>query len=151
MHSFLTKTCSLSLTALLIVAALACKDQVNPVTTIDLNLETTALARVLTGDGGRTLYFFGADADGTANCTGACAGNWPVYYKETFGLGCGLTAPDFAIITRDDGAKQTTYKGWPLYYFGPGLGVRGNTKGVSVPRPGVWPAVNKTTPEAPVG
>ena len=279
MHSFNNKARSLSLAALLIVAILACKDEVNPVTTTDLNLETTSLGRVLTGDDGRTLYVFAADVDGTANCNGACAGNWPAYYKETFTLGNGLNAADFTTITRTDGAKQTaykgwplyyfkndakagditgenvgdvwrvaktsytvqiasrqlvgndgksytfdtkegtgnslfltdsvgrtlyafapdkknkntytkadlsnnsvwplfegtigeipstlnkadfgtitvfgktqiTYKGWPLYYFGPDQGIRGNTKGVSVPRPGVWPVVNKTTPEAPVG
>lgn len=151
MHSFINKTRSLSLAALLIVVTLGCKDELNPVTTTDLNLETTALGRVLTGDGGRTLYVFGADADGNANCSGACLGNWPVYYKETFSLGNGLTAADFTTITRADGAKQTAFKGWPLYYFGPDQGIRDNTKGVSVPRPGVWPVVYKTSPEAPTG
>lgn len=278
MHAIFTKTRSLSLATLLIAVMLACKDQVNPVITTDLNLETTALGRVLTGDGGRTLYVFAADANGSANCTGTCAGNWPAYYKETFSLGKGLNSGDFTTITRTDGTKQTaykgwplyyfkndakagdalgenvgdvwrvaktnytvqvasrqlvgqdgklytfdkkegtgnslfltdsvgrtlyafapdkknrntytksdfsnnatwplfegtiseipstlnrsdfttitvfgrtqiTYKGWPLYYFGPDQGIRGNTKGVSVPRPGVWPVVNKTTSEAPV-
>jgi len=28
-----------------------------------------------------------------------------------------LKADDFATITREDGQKQTTYKGLPLYYF----------------------------------
>ena len=273
MHSFMYKTRTLSLAALLVVVTLACKDETNPVTTTDLNVQTTSLGKVLAGEGGRTLYFFAGDADGKANCGGTCLGNWPVYYKETPTLGNGLVAADFTTVTRDDGAKQTafkgwplyyfkndtkagenvgnvwqvaktdytvlmasrqltgldgklytfdtkegtgnslfltdnvgrtlyaffndkkgtnkytkadlsnntvwplfegtigevpstlskadfstitvfgktqiTYKGWPLYYFGSDLGVRGNTKGVSSPRPGVWPVVNKTTPEAP--
>ena len=31
--------------------------------------------------------------------------------------GDGLDSSDFATITRTDGSSQTTYKGWPLYYF----------------------------------
>jgi predicted lipoprotein with Yx(FWY)xxD motif len=31
--------------------------------------------------------------------------------------GSSLAAADFSVITRTDGKKQTTYKGWPLYYF----------------------------------
>ncbi|MDB5239556.1 MAG: hypothetical protein JWP57_181 [Spirosoma sp.] len=118
MRPFLSKTRSLSLTALLIVASLACKDAVeNPTTTTDLNLETTALGKALTGDGGRVLYVFAGDANGTANCTGNCLTTWPLYYKETPTMGNGLTAADFTTITRADGAKQTAYKGWPLYYY----------------------------------
>ncbi|MFW5805897.1 MAG: fasciclin domain-containing protein, partial [Bacteroidales bacterium] len=37
------------------------------------------------------------------------------------------------------GRTQMTYNGWPLYYFGSDDAMRGSTKGVSVPSPGVWP------------
>ena len=117
MHSFMYKTRTLSLAALLIVATLSCKDETNPITTTDLNVQATSLGKVLAGEGGRTLYFFAMDADGKANCSGTCLGNWPVYYKETPTLGNGLVAADFTTVTRDDGAKQTAFKGWPLYYF----------------------------------
>ena len=83
----------------------------------DLALTTTALGPVLTGSDGKTLYFFAPDANGSANCTGACTDTWPVFYKETPLLGTGLIASDFTTITRADGARQTVYKGWPLYYF----------------------------------
>ncbi len=83
----------------------------------DLSLTTTTLGSVLTGTGGKTLYFFAPDANGKANCTGTCTDTWPVFYKETPLLGTGLTAGDFTTITRTDGSKQTAYKGWPLYYF----------------------------------
>lgn len=258
---------------------MACSDEENPLTTADLRVENTALGTVLAGDGGRTLYFFGRDTDGNANCAGTCAETWPVFYKENLTLGAGLNRTDFTTVTRADGSKQTayhgwplyyykddkqvgdvtgenvgnvwmvaktnysilvasrqlvgldgknytfdqkegtgnslyltdslgrtlyafapdkrnkntytkadlsnnavwpiaevsairdipstlnrsdfstivavgktqlTYKGWPLYYFGSDEGKRGNTKGVSVPRPGVWPVVYKTSPEAPV-
>ncbi|WP_425564114.1 hypothetical protein [Saccharothrix xinjiangensis] len=42
------------------------------------------------------------------------------------------------------GKTQLVYRGWPLYYFGQDQ-QRGDTKGVSVPRPGVWPIVNQET------
>ncbi len=83
----------------------------------DLSLTTTSLGAVLTGENSKTLYFFAPDANGNANCTGACTDTWPVFYKETPLLGTGLNAADFTTITRTDGAKQTAYKGWPLYYF----------------------------------
>ena len=268
-------------TALLVVALSGC-DQENPtIVSPDLAIKPSALGNVLTGENGRTLYFFAADVAGDANCSGGCADTWPIFYKETPTLSTGLKATDFTTITRADGSKQTTfhgwplyyykndarpgdvngenvgkvwtvaktnytvmlasrqlvgndgksytfdtkegtgnslflvdslgrtlyafapdkfnkntytkadlsnngtwplfeksaiageipsalnktdfaiittaapgktqvtYKGWPLYYFGPDQGIRGNTKGVSVPRPGVWPVVNPTSPQAP--
>jgi transforming growth factor-beta-induced protein len=32
-------------------------------------------------------------------------------------VGEGLNSSDFGTIVREDGSKQTTYKGWPLYYY----------------------------------
>ena len=37
------------------------------------------------------------------------------YHQEKVGVSGDLKASDFASITRDDGKKQTTYKGMPLY------------------------------------
>lgn len=101
---------------LLIGAALACK-QDNAAPAPDLALGTTSLGKVMTGEAGKTLYFFAADANGSANCTGTCKDNWPVFYKEIPTLSSELNAADFTTITRADGSKQTAYKGWPLYYF----------------------------------
>jgi predicted lipoprotein with Yx(FWY)xxD motif len=48
---------------------------------------------------------------------------WPVlwvllfYDQEKVGVTGDLKASDFASITREDGKKQTTYKGMLLYYF----------------------------------
>ncbi|MVM29527.1 hypothetical protein GO755_05750 [Spirosoma sp. HMF4905] len=106
------------LTALSVVTLLSCKkDEENPVTVPAVDVTTTALGKVLTGEGGRTLYFFAPDVAGDANCSGACKDNWPIFYQENPTLGTGLKAADFATITRADGNKQTTFKGWPLYYF----------------------------------
>ena len=42
-----------------------------------------------------------------------------------------------------------TYKGWPLYYYGTDS-LRGNTLGVSVPGPGIWPVAVKDLDSAEV-
>lgn len=97
--------------------AVACKNNDAATPAADVALATTSLGTVLTGENGRTLYTFGADADGNANCGGNCATNWPAFYKETPTFSTSLAASDFTTVTRPDGTKQTAYKGWPLYYY----------------------------------
>jgi len=116
MHSFSFLRRPLLLSALLVTTLLACNEE-NPITVPDVSLFATPLGDVMTGPSGRTLYVFAPDADGKANCTGNCAGTWPLFYQETPTLGSNLRAADFTTITRADGNKQTAYKGWPLYYF----------------------------------
>lgn len=72
---------------------------------------------VISNGDGKTFYFFSSDVNGTSACTGACLTAWPVVYMVGPTLGTGLDVADFATITRSDGAKQTTYKGWPLYTY----------------------------------
>lgn len=88
--------------------------------TSNLNLtmtSNTTFGNILTDGNGRTLYFFAIDADGNSGCTGGCELAWPVYYAGNETAPAGITATDMATITRADGKKQTTYKGWPLYYY----------------------------------
>ncbi len=66
---------------------------------------------------GMTLYFFAKDYDGQSHCSGACVDKWPIFYVENINPSPGLNKSDFGVITRPDGKKQITYKGWPLYYF----------------------------------
>lgn len=79
--------------------------------------EIAPLGQVLTDSAGRTLYFYTRDTTGNSVCSGGCRDNWPIFYTTTIRLGAGLAAADFGTITRPDGAKQNTYKGWPLYYY----------------------------------
>ncbi len=79
--------------------------------------EHPSLGNILTDGDGNTLYFFTKDAFDTSECEGQCKVNWPIFYGENLEIGAGLNADDFGMITRADGDKQTTYKGWPLYYF----------------------------------
>jgi len=80
--------------------------------------ENSAYEKFLVDSKGMTLYWFKNDSTGVSACAGQCAQNWPVFYRETVApVGEGISAADFGTITRGDGAKQTTFRGYPLYYF----------------------------------
>jgi predicted lipoprotein with Yx(FWY)xxD motif len=66
---------------------------------------------------GMTLYVFKKDTPGKSACAGECVAAWPVFHAEQAGASGGLPADAFGTITREDGKKQTTYKGMPLYYW----------------------------------
>lgn len=71
----------------------------------------------LTDEKGMTLYVFKKDTPGKSACAGPCVEAWPIFHGEKVTASGGPKAEDFETITRDDGKKQTTYKGMPLYYF----------------------------------
>ena len=77
----------------------------------------STLGSILADSDGNTLYFFSKDTKDTSECLGGCADIWPIFYSENLTVGNGLNASDFETITRAEGELQTTYKGWPLYYF----------------------------------
>jgi len=111
----------------------ACKKD-NPVTppivqnTIELSEDAT-LGKILTDADGKTLYYFSLDHDGeSVFCVDDCIDAWPVFYSKDIILGDGLDKADFGEVTRADGTVQTTYKGWPLYYYFEDT-VAGDTKG----------------------
>lgn len=114
--------------------------------------EGAATSIYFTDQQGRTLYGFANDRNNTNNYTKADLSNnpiWPLFEVTSLAeIPSTLKKSDFSTITVF-GHTQLTYKGWPLYYFGPDAGIRGNTKGVSVPRPGIWPIVNAGTTIAP--
>jgi len=71
----------------------------------------------LTDTEGKTLYWFKSDSPGVSACSGPCVDKWPLYYRETVKAPEGLDPADFATIERTDGKKQTTFRGYPLYYW----------------------------------
>jgi predicted lipoprotein with Yx(FWY)xxD motif len=75
------------------------------------------LGTYLTDRDGRTLYYFTKDAADLNACQGGCLTNWPIFYDADLQIPATLNKNDFGVLTRADGQKQTTYKGWPLYYF----------------------------------
>ena len=68
---------------------------------------------ILVNTKGITLYVFDRDIAGSGKsvCNGDCAIKWPPMTPAATDKASG----DFAIIIRDDGKKQWSYKGKPLY------------------------------------
>ncbi|MCC2683255.1 MAG: hypothetical protein K0R75_154 [Paenibacillaceae bacterium] len=82
-----------------------------------IRLASSDMGDYLVDDKGMALYLFTKDEMNKSACADACVKNWPLFYSENLQVGVGLNPADFGVITRDDGKKQTTYKGIPLYYF----------------------------------
>jgi predicted lipoprotein with Yx(FWY)xxD motif len=81
--------------------------------------EKDGLGSFLVDDKGITLYLFKKDSPGKSACVaaGGCLEKWPVFFADTIDPAAGIDAANLAVITREDGKKQVTYKGLPLYYF----------------------------------
>lgn len=80
--------------------------------------QSNTFGKILTDREGKTLYFFSRDSKGISECTTGCLDVWPIFYTDNLSnIDKSLNASDFSTITRPDGKKQTTYKGWPLYYY----------------------------------
>lgn len=67
---------------------------------------------ILVNHAGMTVYTFDKDTEGSSNCVGPCADNWPAVTA-----GANVAAPYSAFTRSDNGAKQLAYKGKPLYTF----------------------------------
>jgi len=93
--------------------------------------EKAGIGHYLTDTEGKTLYWFKSDMPGMSACAGSCVEKWPVFYRETVKSPDGIAAADFATIDRADGAKQTTFRGYPLYYW-MGDKAAGDTSGQGV-------------------
>lgn len=79
--------------------------------------DNSTFGKILTDKDGRTLYFFSNDYKGLSSCTNGCLDAWPIFYTDNITIDESLSSSDFGVITRADGQKQNTYKGWPLYYY----------------------------------
>ena len=91
----------------------------------------------LVGPTGLTLYLFANDTDGVSNCSGQCLANWPALTVPE-GLDPSATSDASGaldVLVREDGERQITYNGLPLYYF-VGDSLPGETNGDGVG--GVW-------------
>ena len=74
------------------------------------------LGQYLSEPSGRgPLYTYNADTAGVSNCTGSCLATWPAYIdtSSTTNLPAGIGT----IKRSDNGQKQYTYNGLPLYTF----------------------------------
>ena len=113
----------------------------------------TGATLYMTDDHGVTLYSFSIDKSGKNNYTLSDFSNdavWPIVQISTVqNVPSSLDKSAFSSITVFT-KPQLTYKGWPVYRFGADANTRGNTKGVSVPTPGIWPVMNQRSPSAPL-
>ena len=68
---------------------------------------------------GMTLYTFDKDAanSGKSACNGPCAAVWPPLLAVATEQLAGPYSASLSGVTRDDGARQVTYKGKPVYFF----------------------------------
>ena len=66
---------------------------------------------------GMTLYYNNKDSAANSTVSGATLATWPIFNAGSFVVPSGLKAEDFGTITRSDGQKQSSYKGFPLYYY----------------------------------
>jgi predicted lipoprotein with Yx(FWY)xxD motif len=103
----------------------------------DLKTADTSLGKVVVDSSGRTVYVFDKDTagSGTSACSGDCLAKWPPV-KATSGQPTvsGVTG-QLGTITRDDGTKQVTLAGMPLYLFA-GDSQAGDVTGQAVG--GIW-------------
>ena len=79
----------------------------------------TTLGKIIVDAQGKTLYYFANDiaASGSSTCNGQCAALWPAFSSSSIKVSAPLDPADFGSITRANGTTQTTYYGWPLYYY----------------------------------
>ncbi|MBI4311389.1 MAG: hypothetical protein HY681_06370 [Chloroflexi bacterium] len=90
-----------------------------------LNIATAnTYGKMLVDVSGRALYLFTRDERNKSNCTGNCALTWPPLLTVSAPAVTtqGGVATLLGTITRDDGSKQVTYNGWPVYYFARDVG-----------------------------
>jgi predicted lipoprotein with Yx(FWY)xxD motif len=94
------------------------------------------LGMFLVDSTGMTLYLFLKDTPNASNCYSTCAQNWPpLLVNGNPVAGDGLDASKLGTTTRNEGSKQVTYNGWPLYYFANDKQV-GDVKGQGIGK--VW-------------
>lgn len=99
--------------------------------------QMSGMGSVVTDAKGWTLYRYDKDKASMSMCTGSCAQTWMPVMADGTPKAMGLKAK-IGTITRDDGMKQVTLAGWPLYrYMGDTKTGEMNGQGKS----GAWYAV----------
>ncbi|MER5280831.1 hypothetical protein ABT025_34565 [Streptomyces sp. NPDC002809] len=79
---------------------------------------SSPLGTILVDGEGRTLYLWEADTSSKSTCNGDCATAWPpVTVTGKPVAGKGAKASLLGTTTRDDGRKEVTYNGHPLYRY----------------------------------
>lgn len=83
-----------------------------------VNIASKALiGNYLVNGKGMALYYTTSDRPQYSNLPDETLSVWPPFYVSSILVPPSLNASDFGTYTRDNNVKQTTYKGYPLYYF----------------------------------
>jgi predicted lipoprotein with Yx(FWY)xxD motif len=110
--------------------------------------EGEELGLILYDLSGHTLYTFSKDKGGKSSCYGACAKKWPpALTEERPEARGGAVASKVGAMKRNDGTRQLTYAGHPLYTFSGDRSAEVNGNGVTA-FGGEWHAI-RPNGEAP--
>ena len=80
--------------------------------------ESDDYGKVLMSKGNMALYLFTKDGKGPSDCYGDCASAWPPFLTTGKPVaGKGVVAKKLGTTVRDDGSRQVTYGGHPVYFY----------------------------------
>lgn len=123
-HSILSYLQVTVVVSLITMLSISCDDNSTgsdpPPESSEFNLQTVSTSshgEVLADSAGNVLYFFTPDAEGTSTCEGECLNSWPVFTVDSLAADENVPADQVGTSTRSDGSQQTTFNGWPLYYY----------------------------------
>lgn len=105
---------------------------------VDIHADAT-LGPILSDSAGRTLYVFTKDWPGISTCYDQCATAWPPLLTRSEPVAPAGLDGLLGATERNDGSRQVTYNGMPLYYWAKDT-KPGDTTGQKVG--GVWFVVN---------
>jgi len=138
--------------AVLLAGSVMCQPASPSVSAPEYTVKTMSKADIgdyIVDGKGMTLYYFTVDTAGKSNATAPVIANWPIFYAANIIVPSNLSAADFGTIAGFNGQQQTTYKGWPLYYYVKDVAA-GDVLGQGVG--GVWFVINpQSVPLPPSG
>lgn len=93
---------------------------VSPTATSELSTMMSGLGEVIVGKNQMTVYYFTKDEkdSGRRNCSNECLINWPPVYTDSSNPTLdGKITGKVGTVTVEDGKKQVTINGMPVYYY----------------------------------
>lgn len=106
-----------ALAALALVGPGAAEAMAKRGTTVKI-AESDDYGKVLMTKGGMALYLFTRDGKGPSDCYDQCAVAWPpLLTKGKPVAGKGAVGRKLGTVRRDDGTRQVTYGGHPVYLY----------------------------------
>ncbi|WP_026554774.1 COG4315 family predicted lipoprotein [Arthrobacter sp. 35W] len=102
-----------------------------------LKTATSSLGSIVVDAAGKTVYYFDKDTagSGASACNGACLAAWPAVVAPSDAPAVDGVTATVGTITRNDGTKQVTLNGLPIYTYTPDANA-GDVKGQGFG--GIW-------------